>query len=230
MYQILLSVIAMKILLRISVTIFSVFLIHSCKNYEDDIIKDVDGNIYTSVTIGTQVWMVENLKTTKYNYGTAISLVTDNTAWNNLKTPGYCWQNNDIANKITYGALYNWYAVNTDKLCPTGWHVPSNTEWTTLTTNLGGETVSGGKLKEAGTIHWDSPNTGATNESKFTALPGGYRPGGNFMSIGTTGYWWSSTESTATNASYLIMWCTFSSTAISSVIKTDGMSVRCLKD
>jgi uncharacterized protein (TIGR02145 family) len=220
----------MSNLFRIVCVVVLLFLIHSCKKSDDNIIKDANGNVYTSVTIGTQVWMVENLKTTKYNYGPAIPLVTDNTAWNNLKTPGYCWQNNDIANKITYGTLYNWYAVNTDKLCPTGWHVPSNTEWTTLTTNLGGETVSGGKLKEAGTIHWDSPNTGATNESKFTALPGGYRPGGNFMNIGTAGYWWSSTESTASNASYLIMWCTFSSTAISSVIKTDGMSVRCLKD
>ena len=118
-------------------------------------VTDDDGNVYHSVTIGTQVWMVENLKTTKYNDGTSIPLVTDATDWHNLLTPGYCWNNNDEATyKATYGALYNWYTVNTGNLCPTGWHVPGDAEWTTLTTYLGGEDVAGGKLKEVGITHW----------------------------------------------------------------------------
>jgi uncharacterized protein (TIGR02145 family) len=159
-------------------------------------VTDVVGNVYNTVTIGSQVWMAENLKTTKYNDGTDIPLVTDGTAWAALSTPGYCWYNNDaVTNKNTYGALYNWYAVNTAKLCPTGWHVPSNEEWTVLTTHLGGESVAGGKLKETGTSHWLSPNTGATNETGFTALPGGYRDHNYnaFKYIGEYSFWWSST-------------------------------------
>ena len=103
-------------------------LINSCSKDEAEnnpaSITDKDGNVYTSVTIGTQVWMVENLKTTKYNDGTPIPNVTDNTEWSNLTTPAYCWYDNDITKKNPYGALYNGYAVRTGKLCPTGWHVP----------------------------------------------------------------------------------------------------------
>jgi len=102
-------------------------------------ITDIDGNYYTTVTIGTQVWMVENLKTTKYNDGTGIPLVTDNTVWCNLSTPGYCWYNNDETTyKNPYGALYNWHTVHTGKLCPSGWHVPTDSEWITLTSYFGG--------------------------------------------------------------------------------------------
>jgi len=170
----------------------------SCEKKEDPsgTMTDRDGNVYTSVTIGTQTWMVENLKTTKYKDGTDIPLVTDDTEWANLNTPGYCWYNNDAATyKNSYGALYNWYAVSTGKLCPTGWHVPTDAEWTTLTTYLGGESVAGGKLKELGTTHWTTPNTGATNETGFAALPGGYiYYDGTFDFIGNIGGWWSATE------------------------------------
>lgn len=161
----------------------------------DSTIADVDDNHYRIVQIGTQVWMAENLKTTKYNDGTSIPLVTDATAWTNLTTPGYCWFNNLPAfNKDTYGALYNCYAVNTGKLAPSGWHVPTNDEWTVLFDFLGGEDVAGGKMREAGTAHWLSPNTGATNESGFTARPGGYRDMfGNFTAITSIAYFWSST-------------------------------------
>ena len=118
--------------------------------------------------------MAENLRTTKYNDGTPIPQVTDAAAWSNLMTPGYCWYNNDAAKyKETYGALYNWYTVNIGNLCPSGWHVPADTEWMVLTAHLGGEKISGGKLKETGTLHWDKPNLRATNETGFTALPGG---------------------------------------------------------
>ena len=149
-------------------------------------LKDIEGNVYPAVIIGTQVWMAENLKTTKYNDGMAIPLVSDNNAWEALKTPGYCWYNNDAAaNKNRFGALYNWYTVNTKKLCPAGWHVPNDKEWTTLRTYLGGEEIAGGKLKETGTTHWTSPNTDATNQTGFTALPGGgRRSNGEFFGLG----------------------------------------------
>ncbi|MGB7568216.1 MAG: FISUMP domain-containing protein, partial [Chitinivibrionales bacterium] len=163
-------------------------------------LSDADGNVYTTVTIGAQTWMVQNLKTTTYNDGTSIPLVTDSIAWFNLSTPGYCWYNNDVANKATYGALYNWYTVNTGKLAPAGWHVPTDSEWTVLFTYLGSDTLgnAGGKLKEAGTLHWLSPNTNATNESGFSALPGGFRvPLSSysiFNNMSTDGVWWSSTR------------------------------------
>jgi uncharacterized protein (TIGR02145 family) len=196
-------------------------------------VGDVDGNVYNTVIIGTQTWMAENLKTTKYNDGTSISLVTDGTAWSNLSTPGFSWYNNDAAtNKDLYGALYNWYSVITGKLCPAGWHVPTDAEWTTLTTWLGGETIAGGKLKETGTTHWTTPNTGATNESGFTALPGGYRTSsGPFGNIGITGNWWSSTEESPPNSAWFRnMYNNFSVVTRGSTLKWNGMSVRCIKD
>lgn len=174
-----------------------VFLANSC---EDNLsvpandVKDIDGNKYTSVKIGTQVWMVENLKVTHYRNGDAISTsgVAEDAFYNDY--------NNDANNSITYGRLYSWGAVTDNRnIAPEGWHVPSDTEWITLTDYLGGENVAGGKLKEAGTIHWLSPNTGATNESGFTALPGGDRSDwnrespGSFEDLGHLGRWWSST-------------------------------------
>ena len=203
----------------------------------DGTITDIDGNVYHTVTIGTQVWMVENLKTTKYNDGTAIPLVTDGQTWANLTAPGYCWYENDAASyKTTYGALYNWYAVNTGKLCPTGWHVPTDAEWTTLTDYLGGETVAGGKMKsigkiEAGTGLWYSPNTGATNESGFTAVPGGYRlDSGTFYDFGFYGYWWSSSAINTGSAWYWFMYYYDSNVYRSNSYKSSGFSVRCLRD
>jgi len=196
-------------------------------------VKDIEGNVYKTVTIGTKVWMAENLKTTKYNDGTAIPLVTDDKAWEALTTPAYCWYNNDAtANKKTYGALYNWYTVNTKKLCPTSWHVPSDAEWTTLTTNLGGISVAGGKLKETSTTHWQSPNTGATNETGFTALPGGFRSlDGACLSIGLDGLWWSAAEDNAAEAWYRHLYYEGSvSRRDNEGNKRDGFSVRCLRD
>lgn len=165
-------------------------------------LNDINGNIYHSIGIGYQMWMVENLRTTLFNDNTAIPLVTDITAWNNLSSPGYTWYNNDEANfNTTYGAMYNWYAVNTGKLCPSGWHIPTDAEWTTLLSFLGGESIAGGKLKETGIAHWLNPNVGATNETGFTALPGGDRnSNGTFYSIGEQGNWWSSTENPLSNA------------------------------
>jgi uncharacterized protein (TIGR02145 family) len=230
----------MKKLIRIVGVFLLVFLIHSCKKDDKNALKDIDGNVYTSVTSGTQVWMVENLKTTKYNDGTPIPLVTDNTAWTNLTTPGYCWYNNDAAaNKNTYGALYNWYAVNTDKLCPTGWHVPSDAEWHTLVLYLDGNasidnipesSIAGDKLKEEGTSHWMSPNTG-TNSSGFKALPGGGRNSLGFGSIGGSGLYWSSTGIAGYEyVLYRGLGYNTSDIFRSTYSKWIGCSVRCLKD
>jgi len=200
--------------------------------YLAGIVVDYDGNSYTTIIIGDQVWLGENLKTTSYNDGTAIPLVTNGTEWYNLTTPAYCWYNNDEATyKATYGALYNWYTVNEGNLCPTGWHVPTDAEWSTLTTYLGGGSVAGGKLKEAGTTHWNSPNTGATNESGFTALPGGYRYNiGSFFSIGYESGWWSSTENSSTNAWYRRMSYDGATVDRNTNYKIFGCSVRCLRD
>jgi uncharacterized protein (TIGR02145 family) len=196
-------------------------------------LKDIDGNVYKTVTIGTQVWMAENLRTTKYNDGTAIPLVTENKAWAALSTPAYCWYKNDArTNKNTFGALYNWYTIYTNKLCPKNWHVSTNEEWVTLTTFLGGDSIAGGKLKEAGAVHWESPNTGATNESGFTALPGGYRYiFGAFYLGGYNGIWWSATESDASNAWSRFMGYYDSIVASSrNFSKRFGYSVRCLRN
>jgi uncharacterized protein (TIGR02145 family) len=193
-------------------------------------VTDADGNSYTSVTIGSQVWMVENLKTTKYSDGSPISNLTDNTQWTNTTDGAYCWYENNISNKNTYGALYNFYAINTGKICPTGWHVPSDAEWTTLTTYLGGESIAGGKLKESGTSHWQSPNSGATNETGFTAIPGGHRYYyGIFVDNGIYGDMWTSTE---ISASAWTRSMDFDKTIVRRENSSfgNGYSVRCVKD
>jgi uncharacterized protein (TIGR02145 family) len=176
--------------------------------------------------------MVRNLKTTKYNDGTSIPVVIDATSWNNLSTPACCWQNNDPARKVTYGVLYNWYVVNTGKLCPTGWHVPTDKEWTRLTDYLGGENVAGGKLKESGFSHWISPNTGATNETYFSALPGGCRlngPDGLFDSLGEIGCWWSNAFDEDLSISRL-MYDHTDHIQKAFYPKKCGLSVRCVWD
>jgi uncharacterized protein (TIGR02145 family) len=195
-------------------------------------VKDIDGNVYKTVKIGNQIWMAENLKTTKYNNGIAIPFVIDVDAWKALKTPAFCWYNNDVINKNKYGALYNWYTINTKKLCPLGWHIPSDAEWTTLTTVLGGEDVAGGKLKEAGTLHWKSPNTGATNETGFTALPSGNRHFmGTFDDGGSICYWWSSTLTPVSFAYIRDLYYNYSDLdRDDNGFKESGFSVRCLKD
>lgn len=225
-----------------SLAIIGVVLIlsSSCKKKDDNnippqesgTVTDKDGNVYHTVTIGTQVWMVENLKTTKYNDGTSIPLVTDNVAWFFLTTPGYCYyENNAPKFYFIYGALYNWYAANTGNLAPTGWHIPTDAEWTTLTTYLGGESIAGGKLKEEGTTHWYSPNTEATDEYGFTALPGGCRDySGNFANLGSFGPWWSSSEYNTYNGWYRSMYYGSGNVDRNYFEKSFGFSIRCIKD
>jgi len=207
----------------------------SCKKSDEEgLVTDIDGNVYHTVTIGTQVWMVENLKTTHYRNGDAISNVTDNAAWVALKTEAYCWFVNDIANKDTHGALYNWYAVSDIRnLCPSGWHVPSDTEWTILEDYLGGQDVAGGKLKEAGTSHWESPNTGATNESGFSALPVGYRWNVFYTGIYEQGeaFWWTNTAAYGNTSAWKRVLGYDSAKSIRGAMGGGaGLSVRCIKD
>jgi len=197
-------------------------------------VKDIDGNVYKTITIGTQVWMAENLKTNKYLDGDLIETTTPVTLdIENDTIPKYQWANGGNENNVaTYGRLYTWYTVSDNRnICPTGWHVPSDAEWTTLTTYLGGEKVAGGKLKEAGTTHWTTPNTGATNESGFTALPSGYRDyNGSFALVTKDGYWWSSTESSIYLAYYRSMYNNTNFVSRNDTDKQSGYSVRCLRD
>ncbi len=202
-------------------------------NFNFVVCTDADSNNYTTVAIGTQTWMVENLKTTRYNDGSAIPNVTDITAWTNSSTPAYCWYNNDATTyKNTYGALYNWYAVNTTKLAPIGWHVSTDAEWITLLTYLGGQPEAGGKLKESGMLNWKSPNTGATNETGFFALPGGSRHCGNgtFNYLGSFGTWWNATEFSACCG--WIRYLDYNSGFVDQggSFKAYGFSVRCVMD
>jgi uncharacterized protein (TIGR02145 family) len=197
-------------------------------------LTDIDGNNYNVQLIGNQIWMAENLRTTKLNDNTLIPMISVNTAWVALSTAAYCWFRNDQDyNKSNYGALYNWFAVNSGKLCPEGWHVPNDNEWITLTEKLGGPEVAGGKLKESGLGHWSTPNTGATDESGFNARPGGYRGGnssGAFNTITFNGWWWVSGNDTLSYGRGRLL----SYDAINLVsgygLKTNGYSVRCMKD
>lgn len=197
-------------------------------------VQDIDGNIYNTVQIGSQVWMKENLKTTRFNNGSSIPLVSDNTSWSNLISSGYCWFQNDApAYGGTYGALYNWYAVSSGNLCPVGWHIPSDAEWTALTNYLGGMSTSGSKMKEAGSTHWISyPGIFATNESGFTGLPGAYRDraGGFYSTVGHYGFWWSSTEVSSTNAWDRGLYYDKNDVSRGDGWKPNGISVRCIKN
>jgi len=203
---------------------------------------DIDGNVYHAITIGTQVWMVENLKTTRYRDGTSIPFVTNGTSWATLSTPSYCWYNNDATTyRNTYGALYNWYAVNTGKLAPTGWHVPTDTEWTTLenyvSANLGTSDYLSRAL--ASTTNWIADTSAGAidndltknNSSGFSALPCGSRgDNGTFRRVGSYCFWWSSTDDVTYSAWSRFIYVSFCDVYRYSSGKRDGFSVRCIKD
>jgi uncharacterized protein (TIGR02145 family) len=199
-------------------------------------VTDIDGNTYIIVKIGTQTWFGENLKTTTFNNGISIPNFTNTYQWPSLTTSAYCCYENSPDNQSIYGNLYNWYAVNTSNLCPTGWHVPSATEWQTLENFLGGSYNAGGRLKEMGLTHWDEPNFGAINSSGFTALPAGsvsiwnFTGTCEFLGINNFAGFWSSTE---------VDW----QTAVERDLNSDdhalgswndpkycGLSIRCIKD
>ena len=207
-------------------------------------VTDIDGNVYNTVNIGQQIWMTENMKTTKYSDGTIIPLVNNQTIWDALTetSKAYCWYADDISNKDTYGALYSWSAAmngsssstanpsGVQGVCPTGWHLPSDAEWSQLESFLG--TNAGGKLKEINTTHWRTPNAGATNESGFIGLPGGNRHiDGVFYDIGSYGYWWSATAINSTRANNRALY--YYLTNLGKDFQDDkvyGYSVRCIKN
>lgn len=188
--------------------------------------------IVPSFTICTQTWMQKNLDVATYRNGDIIPKVTDPAVWSTLTTGAYCYYNNDSATyAATYGKLYNWYAVNDVRgLAPSGYHIPTDAEWTTLSTCLGGINVAGGGMKETGTSHWQTPNTGATNSSGFKALPGGFRNiSGLFYYVGTFGFWWSATQ-LVPNAYYRNLQNVSRTVLRNSYNKQGGFSVRCVKD
>mgnify|MGYP000120532867 FL=1 len=192
-------------------------------------VTDIDGNKYTFVQIGQQVWMDKNLEVETYRNGDVIPQVTDAKEWAALKTGAWCYHSNNKANGVIYGKLYNWYAVNDPRgLAPEGWHIPSNAEWTILSTFLGGASVAGGKMKSTGTSRWDSPNFGATNESGFAGLPGNtrYNNIGIFGDLGSFGFWWSAEEGwyNVLESRNEQLRTAFADN------KESGYSVRCLKD
>jgi uncharacterized protein (TIGR02145 family) len=189
-----------------------------------------------------QTWTTQNLSVSRYRDGSVIPQVTDNTEWQNLTTGAWCWYNNDSATyAATYGRLYNWYAVNDPRgLAPIGWHVPTDAEWNKLvkcidpaadTTTLRGSqsATAGSAMKEAGTLNWGSPNTGATNSSGFAGLPGGYRTNvGTFDFVGNFGYWWSAYG--ATSAWIRALSYYYSNVNRDYYDKTGGFSVRVVRD
>ncbi|MCX6829315.1 MAG: fibrobacter succinogenes major paralogous domain-containing protein [candidate division Zixibacteria bacterium] len=198
---------------------------------------------YLTVTIGTQVWMAENLRVTHYRNGEAIPNVTWDDEWADLFTGAYCEFNDDVNNVTIYGRLYNWYAVDDNRnIAPTGWHVPTDTEWKQLEMYLDmsqseadavGDrgTDEGGKLKESGTAHWLSPNTGATNESGFTALPGGFRGrSGDYFAMGSYAVFWSATANWSEVAWFRCLFHSYAQVGRYSDYKQHGFSVRCVKD
>jgi len=212
-----------------------IFLI-SCKKEKEEIlftpagtVTDIDGNTYNAIKIGTQIWMAENLKTTKYCNSDSLPNVTNDTSWSKLTSGAYCNYDNNNETAKTYGRLYNWYAVSDSRsIAPEGWHVPTITEWLTLNTYLGSLNIAG-KLKEGGIAHWKSPNEKATNKSGFTALPGGYRTGffnPGFAGIGESSAWWCPDEDLA--SPYLDDRGFGIATMYMSPV--EGYSVRCIKD
>jgi uncharacterized protein (TIGR02145 family) len=218
----------------------NVVLLSNCKKEDNNIpddstVKDRDGNVYHTIKIGSQIWMVENLKVTKLNDGTILPNEVDNSAWLSSSTPAYCWYNNDsvAATSSAVGALYNWYAVNSGKLCPAGWHIPDVDEWNALVAASGNE-IAGGALKEAGTSHWSLPNTGATNSTGFNAIPGGFRHSvtGGFKDFNFLCSLWSSTENPNETSAAFTWNLSYKSEALTSYSspKTAGASVRCVKD
>ncbi len=216
---------------------FLVWSLFSCSksdnnnnNNSNSDVLDINGNIYQTVTICNQTWMKSNLNVSKYRNGDEIPQVTDGTQWANLTTGAWCYYQNNTSNGPVYGKLYNWYALNDPRgLAPTGWHIPSFQEWNGLYSCLGDNL--GGKMKEGGTLHWLTPNTGATNESGFTGLPNGLRStNGIFGFLGKHGYWWSTTEySSSEMVTYDL---NYDNGGISTynINKTSGLSVRCVKD
>lgn len=185
-----------------------------------------------TVTISNQVWMTKNLDVSTYRNGDSIPEVADPAEWAHLITGAWCNYNNDTTSGNVYGKLYNWYAINDPRgLAPFGWHVASQNEWMTLINYLGGDNIAGGKLKETGLAHWDSPNGGASDFYGFAGLPGGFRDStGRFVTIGKNGSWWSATQTNAYRAMQRTLVYFMGFTFGYDADKHSGFSVRCIKE
>jgi uncharacterized protein (TIGR02145 family) len=215
------------------------FMITGCKDDAAEFtVTDIDGNTYNTVPIGTQEWMAENLRTTRYQNGDDIPIVTDGNEWEELETGAWCWYDKDNQYETPYGKLYNWYAAADDRnVCPVGWRLPSDDDWAELTDFLGGKYAAGGKMKatgtrEAGSGLWHEPNTGATNESGFSGLPGGGRDtSGVFGYLGFYGIWWSSSQYDTRDAWGAVLdYSNMNMHRTEYYRKKSGFSVRCIKD
>jgi uncharacterized protein (TIGR02145 family) len=195
-------------------------------------VMDIEGVVYKTIVIGTQTWMAENLQTSKLNDGTIIPNISSKVMWADFSSPACCWYENNVDSyRGNYGVLYNWFAVNSGNLCPSGWHVPTDTEWTTLSTFLGDIGVAGGKMKEIGITHWAAPNTSATNSSGFTGVPGGIRDDtGAFYYLGYFAKWWSSTAFNTNEAWYRGLNADNGNLGKNYDNKLYGYSVRCIKN
>lgn len=219
-----------------STFIFFVLAMFAGNSNRAQTVTDIDGNVYNTVTIGTQTWTQQNLRVTHYRNGDPVPNVADSAQWYSLTSGALCSYDNDPGNTPVYGLLYNWYAASDARnLAPPGWRVPTYEDWDTLQVFLGYDLVAGGKLKEVGTGHWMFPNTGAADEYDFTALPGGQRAdsiySGTFTELTTQGYWWSSSEMDTTypwgvNISYnsegMTNWAAST--------KKSGFSIRLIKE
>lgn len=198
-----------------------------------DTVTDIDGNVYQTVKIGDQVWMAENLKTEHYRNGDAIPNIAGNSQWVALTTAAMCSYENDDSHIAVYGLLYNWYAISDSRnIAPKGWHVSTEEDWQTLIAYFGNDQNPSAKLMESGTDHWTAPNASATNETGFTALPGGYREysAGAFYNMGTYALFWTSTEVSDSHANMHYMISAGSQLAPVQYSKNYAMSVRCVKD
>jgi len=195
---------------------------------------DIDGNVYSTVVIGTQTWMAENLKVTKYRNGDNITHITTNSDWNSDTDGAYGYYDDNTTLRDTYGMLYNWYAVDNSSsryICPEGWHVPTADEYDVLSTYLGGNSVAGGKMKETGTDHWQSESSGTSNSSGFTARGAGYRlNNGTYGFLNQTFVFWTVSYASNSTAHYRAGSYTSGGITVSSINKEYGFSVRCLED
>lgn len=193
-------------------------------------VSDVDGNVYNVVRIGTQLWTVENLRTTRYNDSTTIPTGLSNAAWTATSTGAYSIYNDDNANNTTYGKLYNWYAASSGKLAPKGWHIPTPAEWDILVQEVGGYSVAGGKIKSTSAL-WIAPNLAADNNSKFSGLPSGYKTNSNIYALlGESAYWWASTPRNAVQGDYLRVHSGLAGAVANGATKSFGLAIRCVKD
>lgn len=196
-------------------------------------VKDIDGRSYRTMVIGSQTWMIDNLKVTNFNDGSSIPYQTGGSSWDNISgttEPAFCFYSNDVKFNDPYGAIYNWHAAHNPKLCPVGWHVPTYAEWQTLINFLGGASVAGGKMKATGTTYWQTPNTGASNSSKFNALPSGGRAGTVFGDMKTHAYFWPQ-DDFATGANLIILRHNTALIETGVVVnKAFGAAIRCVKN